>query len=130
MLAIRCYARSTAAGPGQLPHLAPTYAAINALELRRQEEADELLRQSQLVAHCERELERLGRVNVYNDVFSVWHDGAFGTISALRLGRLPGVTVEWAEINAALGQVRQPAHKAAADPPATDMPGHRATGRH
>ena len=92
------------------------HAAINALELRRQEEADELLRQSQLVAHCERELERLGRVNVYNDVFSIWHDGAFGTISALRLGRLPGVTVEWAEINAALGQVRQQAHTAAADP--------------
>ena len=58
------------------------------------------------MAHCEWELERLGRVNVYNDVFSIWHDGAFGTISALRLGRLPGVTVEWAEINAALGQVR------------------------
>ncbi len=58
------------------------------------------------MAHCERELERLGRVNVYNDVFSIWHDGAFGTISALRLGRLPGVTVEWAEINAALGQAR------------------------
>ena len=105
------------------------HAAINALELRRQEEADELLRQSQLVAHCERELERLGRVNVYNDVFSIWHDGALGTISALRLGRLPGVTVEWAEINAALGQVRQPAHPAAAGPPPTGMrTGHWALG--
>ena len=105
------------------------HAAINALELRRQKEADELLRQSQLVAHCERELERLGRVNVYNDVFSIWHDGALGTISALRLGRLPGVTVEWAEINAALGQVRQPAHPAAAGPPPTGMrTGHWALG--
>ena len=94
------------------------HAAINALELRRQEEADELLRQSQLVAHCERELERLGRVNVYMDVFSIAHDGAFGTISALRLGRLPGVTVEWAEINAALGQVPAPcAHGGSHLPP-------------
>jgi len=81
------------------------HAALNALELRRQEEADELMRQAQLVAHCEAELQRLGRVNVYNDVFHIWHDGAFGTISGLRLGRMPGVTVDWAEINAALGQV-------------------------
>ena len=67
--------------------------------MSRQEEADELLRQSQLVAHCERELERLGRVNVYNDVFSIWHDGALGTISALRLGTHHGAettkVVKW-----------------------------------
>ena len=93
------------------------HAAINALELRRQQEADELLRQAQLVAHCERELGRLGRVNVYNDVFNIWHDGPFGTISALRLGRLPGVTVEWAEINAALGQARRSAAASAPSPP-------------
>ena len=33
------------------------------------------------------------------------HQGPFGTINGFRLGRLPGVHVEWAEINAAWGQV-------------------------
>ena len=44
------------------------------------------------------------RINVYNDVFAIGADGSFGTINGLRLGRMPGVTVEWTEINAALGQ--------------------------
>ena len=33
------------------------------------------------------------------------HDGHFGTINGLRLGRLPTFLVEWSEINAAWGQV-------------------------
>ena len=33
------------------------------------------------------------------------HDGHFGTINGLRLGRLPTFIVEWSEINAAWGQV-------------------------
>jgi beclin len=59
---------------------------------------------------------------VYNDAFCIGHDGVFGTINNLRLGRVPGVPVrpilyvillqrltspdqvEWAEINAAWGQ--------------------------
>jgi beclin len=57
---------------------------------------------------------------VYNDAFCIGHDGVFGTINGLRLGRVPGVQVrrpvvllwesinteqvEWAEINAAWGQ--------------------------
>ncbi|KAI0049976.1 APG6-domain-containing protein [Auriscalpium vulgare] len=49
-------------------------------------------------------LERLERTNVYNDAFCIGHDGVFGTINNLRLGRVPGVPVEWAEINAAWGQ--------------------------
>ncbi|KAA1471785.1 APG6-domain-containing protein [Dentipellis sp. KUC8613] len=49
-------------------------------------------------------LERLERTNVYNDAFCIGHDGVFGTINGLRLGRVPGVPVEWAEINAAWGQ--------------------------
>lgn len=49
-------------------------------------------------------LRRLQRYNVYNDVFHIWHDGLFGTINGLRLGRLPSKPVEWVEINAALGQ--------------------------
>ena len=55
-------------------------------------------------AHDEQQLERLQRTNVFNDTFCIGHDGYFVTINALRLGRLPNRHVEWAEINAALGQ--------------------------
>ncbi len=54
--------------------------------------------------HDARQLERLQRTNVYNDTFCIGHDGYFGTINGLRLGRLPNQPVEWAEINAAWGQ--------------------------
>ncbi|KAL8632356.1 hypothetical protein Q9189_001928 [Teloschistes chrysophthalmus] len=54
--------------------------------------------------HDAAQLERLQRTNVYNDCFCISHDGQFGTINGLRLGRLPPQqSVEWAEINAALG---------------------------
>ncbi len=54
--------------------------------------------------HDSRQLERLQRTNVYNDTFCIGHDGFFGTINGLRLGRLANLPVEWAEINAAWGQ--------------------------
>lgn len=54
--------------------------------------------------HASDLLRRLQRYNVFNDVFHIWHDGMFGTINGLRLGRLPSKPVEWVEINAALGQ--------------------------
>jgi beclin len=54
--------------------------------------------------HDSRQLERLQRTNVYNDTFCISHDGYFGTINGLRLGRLPNQSVEWLEINAAWGQ--------------------------
>ncbi|KAL1583814.1 hypothetical protein WHR41_07183 [Cladosporium halotolerans] len=67
-----------------------------------QEERDSL--QNQL-AHDTKLLESLQRTNVYNDTFCIGHDGFFGTINGLRLGRLPDHPVDWAEINAAWGQV-------------------------
>lgn len=66
-----------------------------------QEERDSL--QNQL-AHDTKLLEALQRTNVYNDTFCIGHDGNFGTINGLRLGRLPDFPVDWAEINAAWGQ--------------------------
>lgn len=66
-----------------------------------QEERDSL--QNQL-AHDTKLLEVLQRTNVYNDTFRIGHDGHFGTINGLRLGRLPDRPVEWPEINAAWGQ--------------------------
>lgn len=50
------------------------------------------------------EQEKLSKVNVYNDAFCIGHDGYFGTINGLRLGRLKNRMVEWSEINAAWGQ--------------------------
>ena len=66
-----------------------------------QEERDSL--QTQL-AHDTKVLEALQRTNVYNDTFCIGHDGTFGTINGLRLGRTPEQSVDWPEINAAWGQ--------------------------
>lgn len=54
--------------------------------------------------HDSRQLEQLQRTNIYNDTFCIGHDGYFGTINGLRLGRLNNPSVEWPEINAAWGQ--------------------------
>lgn len=54
--------------------------------------------------HDAQQLERLEKTNVYNDTFCISHDGPFGTINGLRLGRLaPPLNVDWSEINAAWG---------------------------
>lgn len=50
-------------------------------------------------------LDKLKKTNVFNATFHIWHHGHFGTINKLRLGRLPSAPVDWAEINAAWGQV-------------------------
>lgn len=66
-----------------------------------QQERDSL--QNQL-AHDNKVLEALQRTNVYNDTFCIGHDGTFGTINGLRLGRTSEHPVDWPEINAAWGQ--------------------------
>lgn len=50
------------------------------------------------------QLNRLKKTNVLNSAFYIWHNGHFGTINGLRLGRLQTVQVDWTEINAAWGQ--------------------------
>lgn len=50
------------------------------------------------------QLDKLKRTNVFSQAFHIWLSGHFATINGLRLGRLPSVPVEWAEINAAWGQ--------------------------
>jgi beclin 1 len=44
--------------------------------------------------HDSKQLEKLQRTNVYNDTFNIGHDGYFGTINGLRLGRLPNQPVQ------------------------------------
>lgn len=54
--------------------------------------------------HDSQQLLKLQRANVYNDTFSIHHDGNFATINGLRLGRMSSIPVDWPEINAAWGQ--------------------------
>ncbi|KAI0958953.1 hypothetical protein AcV7_004626 [Taiwanofungus camphoratus] len=72
--------------------------------LKSTEQASQLAALRAAYAADSATLEKLERANVYNDAFCIGHEGVFGTINGLRLGRVPGVPVEWAEINAAWGQ--------------------------
>ncbi|XP_065831269.1 beclin-1-like [Oscarella lobularis] len=73
-----------------------------------QYQKNELLEQQQCtdiqLKHAQSQLEKLKKTNIFNMTFHIWHSGHFGTINGFRLGRLPGVPVEWSEINAAWGQ--------------------------
>lgn len=72
-------------------------------EQQHQLETEHASLQQKLI-HDQKQLEMLQRTNVYNDTFFISHDGIFGTINGLRLGRLTTNMVEWPEINAAWGQ--------------------------
>jgi hypothetical protein len=56
-------------------------------------------------ARCREALARLRGLCVFSDAFFIWHADPFATINGARLGRVPGAVPEWAETNAALGQV-------------------------
>ncbi|KAI9807703.1 MAG: autophagy protein 6 [Phylliscum demangeonii] len=80
------------------------WRARNAFGLRRAAVASARDGVRRQLAHDTGQLQRLRRTNVYNDCFCIGHDGYFGIINGLRLGRLPAQPVDWAEINAAWGQ--------------------------
>ena len=65
---------------------------------------DDLMSVQYQLQYTTEQLMRLKKTNVLNCVFHIWHNGHFGTINGLRLGRLQTVPVEWSEINAAWGQ--------------------------
>jgi len=52
------------------------------------------------------ELERLNKSDALSDACYVWEDGKYGTISELRLGRVPGPSLSavWEESSSALGE--------------------------
>jgi len=54
--------------------------------------------------HAQAQLDKLKKTNVFNATFHIWHSGHFGTINGFRLGRLPSIPVDWAELNTAWGQ--------------------------
>ena len=80
------------------------WSARNAIDDQLHETTVRLLSLQEKYTHDRQQLERLQRTNVYNDTFCISHDGSFGTINGLRLGRLPNQNVDWTEINAAWGQ--------------------------
>lgn len=65
----------------------------NAHLLRSAEQAAQLASLRAAYAADSAALDKLERTNVYNDAFCIGHDGVFGTINGLRLGRVPGVPV-------------------------------------
>ncbi|BGP16869.1 Vacuolar protein sorting-associated protein atg6 [Rhodosporidiobolus nylandii] len=71
--------------------------------LKRDELLDRESALAQRLASAQKDLEKLERTNVYNDVFCIGQEGGFATINGLRFGRLPGVQVDWPELNAAWG---------------------------
>ena len=64
------------------------------------EELDAVSTKTEVAA---RHLDALRQTSVLEDCFHIWFQGAFGTISGFRLGRLRE-EVPWAEVNAAWGQ--------------------------
>ncbi|XP_068156674.1 beclin-1-like protein [Drosophila tropicalis] len=66
-------------------------------------EDDKRSLESQIV-YSKQQLDKLRNTNIFNITFHIWHAGHFGTINNFRLGRLPSVSVDWSEINAAWGQ--------------------------
>ncbi|XP_076821240.1 beclin-1-like [Clavelina lepadiformis] len=78
------------------------YSELRFQQLELEEEQCSAEKQLQ---HTEMLLKKLRKTNVFNATFHIWHQGPFGTINGFRLGRLPGIQIEWTEINAAWGQV-------------------------
>ncbi len=62
-----------------------------------------------LQVQCARGREALARLRclrVHSDAFFIWHSEPYATINGARLGRVPGrAAPDWAEFNAALGQM-------------------------
>ena len=65
---------------------------------------DEQLSLRHQLHYSTEQLAVLKKNNVLSSVFYIWHNGHFGTINGLRLGRLQTLHVEWSEVNAAWGQ--------------------------
>ena len=69
------------------------WRSYNSQQLRASEQTSQLSAIRAAYVADSATLEKLERTNVYNDAFCIGHDGVFGTINGLRLGRVPGVPV-------------------------------------
>eukprot|EP01063_Lacrimia_lanifica_P033587 TRINITY_DN6014_c0_g2_i1.p2 TRINITY_DN6014_c0_g2~~TRINITY_DN6014_c0_g2_i1.p2 ORF type:complete len:435 (+),score=147.16 TRINITY_DN6014_c0_g2_i1:108-1412(+) len=79
-------------------------SALRVAEHFLSEELSAVHRQLEITEHSKASA---GAANLLNETFNVWHDGHFGTINNLRLGRLPSRPVEQNEMNAAWGYAAQ-----------------------
>lgn len=77
---------------------------FNQYQQRMLESKDEEISMQYQLHYTTEQLAKLKKTNILNKTFYIWHNGHFGTINGLRLGRLQTVPVEWVEINAAWGQ--------------------------
>ena len=77
---------------------------FNQYQQRMLESKDEQVSMQYQLHYTTEQLAKLKKTNILNKTFHIWHNGHFGTINGLRLGRLQTVPVEWVEINAAWGQ--------------------------
>lgn len=80
------------------------WSDFNAHQQRLLQLRDEQLSVCFLLQRSSEQLTQLKKSSVLNAAFHIWHNGHFGTINGLRLGRLQTVPVEWSEINGAWGQ--------------------------
>eukprot|EP00927_Polykrikos_kofoidii_P069260 TRINITY_DN64639_c0_g1_i1.p1 TRINITY_DN64639_c0_g1~~TRINITY_DN64639_c0_g1_i1.p1 ORF type:complete len:431 (-),score=92.48 TRINITY_DN64639_c0_g1_i1:130-1422(-) len=80
------------------------WLGVSEYQLELEESESERLATASAIQYATAELHRLKHTNVLNDMFHISHDGVFGTINRLRLGKLPDQPVPWEEINAAWGQ--------------------------
>jgi len=98
-------------------------ARINAEEKKLSEERDEFWQQVSAccteeeacteaiealetrLSQAQDDLRQLARTNLLNEAFHIWHEGHFGTINGLRLGRLPSQQPESNAGNAAWGNM-------------------------
>ena len=72
---------------------------INEFESLNLNIASEISSLNTVKKNVQSQLERLKKTNIYNDTFRISHDGPFGMINGLRLGRLPEYQVEWYFLN-------------------------------
>jgi beclin 1 len=82
----------------------------NALSFENANLQDNLLATASERSKAAVELAKLMKLNVINDSFYIWFSGPFATINNFRLGRVPSVTVDWPEINSALGEAALAVH--------------------
>lgn len=77
----------------------------NSYELEQLEFAKEIQSLKNQYEFSLNNLDKLRKINIYNETFKISHNGPFGIINGLRIGGFEDIKVPWQEINAALGQV-------------------------
>ena len=65
------------------------WSELNDLEMDLLNHQEELANVHQQYDYANAQLEKLNKSNALTDTFKIWHEGPFGTINGLRLGRLP-----------------------------------------